>query len=157
MHKTSVNIPADKRKKVIAMLNARLADAVDLGVQAKLAHWNVRGPTFMSLHELFDKVADMAFGHADILAERIAALGGVAHGTIQETAKNSHLPKYDVTLSDGKAVTAAVVRAIAAFTNNARDDIGRADKNGDLVTADTLTEISGEADKMLWFVEAHLQ
>ena len=86
MHKTRNDIPAKTRKKVVELLNARLVDAIDLSMQAKQAHWNVKGPNFIALHELFDKVAEHAEGHVDALAERITALGGTAVGTVRAVA-----------------------------------------------------------------------
>ena len=54
MFDTRNDLPAGKRSKVITLLNARLADAIDLGAQTKHAHWNVKGPSFIALHKLFD-------------------------------------------------------------------------------------------------------
>jgi DNA-binding ferritin-like protein len=63
-------------------MNQRLASAVDLQLQMKRAHWNVKGPSFIGLHELFDKVAETVEGYVDQIAERILQLGGVAEGTV---------------------------------------------------------------------------
>jgi starvation-inducible DNA-binding protein len=157
VHKTSIKIPQETRQAIVTLLNKRLADAIDLGIQAKLAHWNVRGVHFIGLHELFDKVADMANEHADELAERLAQLGGVAKATLQETARTSSLPKANSNASDAKQIITSLSKAIAAFSNAARGDIETTDDMDDEVTSDIMTRICGEADKMLWFVEAHLQ
>ena len=58
LHKTQNNLPERIRRKSIDLLNQHLADVLDLGLQAKQAHWNVKGPHFIGLHELFDKVAE---------------------------------------------------------------------------------------------------
>lgn len=157
MHKTSVAIALQVRKPLIDLLNKRLADAVDLSVQAKLAHWNVRGPHFIALHELFDKVADMAQEHADSLAERLAQLGGIAKATLQETVKATSLPAADSSLSGHKEVVTSLSKAIATYANNLREAIDESATKGDQVTSDIFTQLNGEADKNLWFVEAHLQ
>ena len=86
MFDTRNDLPAGTRTKVIELLNARLADAIDLGTQTKHAHWNVKGPNFIALHELFDKLAENVEEHIDTLAERVTALGGTAHGTIAAVA-----------------------------------------------------------------------
>ncbi len=57
MHTTSIDLPVAKREPVIKNLNQHLATLIDLKLQAKQAHWNVKGPQFIALHELFDKVA----------------------------------------------------------------------------------------------------
>ncbi len=54
---TQNNLPELTRREIIELLNRQLADAIDLGLQAKQAHWNVKGPHFVGLHELFDKAA----------------------------------------------------------------------------------------------------
>lgn len=157
MHKTHIDLSLKTRQAVIKILNARLADAVDLGIQAKMAHWNVRGPNFIALHELFDKVAAQANDHADAIAERIAALGGVVRGNLQETVKATSLGAFGSDLSKEKDVLKALAQGMATFANLVRKEIDAADELGDMVTSDMLTEVAGETDKYLWFVEAHLQ
>ena len=65
MYETENDISKDSRVQLNALMNQRLASAVDLQMQMKQAHWNVKGPSFIGLHELFDKVAE-----ADLIAER---------------------------------------------------------------------------------------
>ena len=68
---------------VVKLLNARLADAIDLSLQAKQAHWNVKGPHFIALHELFDKVAEHAEEHVDAMAVGLAQFGKAARAAIE--------------------------------------------------------------------------
>jgi len=140
-----------------ALLNARLADAIDLHLQAKQAHWNVKGPQFISLHELFDKVAEAAEDGADLLAERLVALGGRAEGTVQTVASRTSLRAYKATLSNGADHVTAVSDAIASVGRGVREAMDTADRAGDTGTADLFTELSRDLDKLLWFVEAHAQ
>jgi starvation-inducible DNA-binding protein len=157
MHDTRNDLPARTRAKVIESLNARLADAIDLGAQAKHAHWNVKGPQFIALHELFDKVAESVEEHIDELAERITALGGTAHGTIAAVARTSGLTPYPESIVEGLAHVEALAAALAQFGKKIRKGIDTAAKQGDADTADLYTQISREVDKYLWFLEAHLQ
>jgi starvation-inducible DNA-binding protein len=157
MHDTKNDLPARTRAKVIDALNARLADAIDLGAQAKHAHWNVKGPNFIALHELFDKVAESVEEHIDELAERITALGGTAHGTLAAAARASSLAPYPESITDGLQHVEALASALAQFGKKIRKGIDEAGKQGDADTADLYTGISREADKYLWFLEAHLQ
>jgi starvation-inducible DNA-binding protein len=157
MHATRNDLPAGIREKVISLLNQNLADTIDLGLQAKQAHWNVKGPSFIALHELFDKVAEVAEDGIDELAERITALGGMADGTVQTVAKRSRLSPYPTDLAKGRDHVAKLADAIAAVGKSARAAIDESDKLGDKDTADLFTGISRELDKQLWFVEAHLQ
>jgi starvation-inducible DNA-binding protein len=157
MHDTRIDLPARTRAKVIEPLNARLAEAIDLGAQAKHAHWNVKGPNFIALHELFDKVAEAVEEHIDELAERITALGGTAYGTIASVARASSLPPYPTDISEGMQHVDALASALAAFGKKIRKGIEEAGKQGDADTSDLYTGISRDVDKYLWFLEAHLQ
>ena len=153
MHDTRNDLPARSRAKVITSLNARLADAIDLGAQAKHAHWNVKGPNFIALHELFDKVAESVEEHTDELAERITALGC----TVAAAARASSLAPYPEDIVEGLQHVDALATALAQFGKKIRKGIDEAGKQGDADTADLYTQISREADKYLWFLEAHLQ
>ena len=154
---TSVDIPAEKRARVVRILNQHLADLFDLQSQVKQAHWNVKGSDFWQLHKLFDEVAERAAEWVDELAERVTALGGYATGTVRMAAASSTLPEFPTDITDGMAYVRALVERVAAFTNSAREAIDETDKLGDADTADLFTEISRCADKYLYFLEAHLQ
>ena len=157
MHKTKNDLPEKVRTQVITLLQERLAEAVDLVSHAKQAHWNVKGPDFIALHELFDQVYGHAGEHADLLAERIVQFGGTAEGTIRVAAKRSHLPEYPLNTTDGKEHVEMLSRSLAYFGETIRKAINQADEIGDQGTADLFTEISRSVDKDLWFVEAHGQ
>src|SRR5688572_13633541 len=157
LHNTKIDLSKDQREKVIALLNSRLADASDLKSQAKQAHWNVKGMSFIALHELFDDVATAVEGHIDLIAERITTLGGTAMGTVRLAAENSSLTEYPHEITDGAAHVDALSTALADFAKVVRKGIDEAADLGDQDTADIFTEVSREIDKQLWFVEAHIQ
>lgn len=154
---TGVQLPEKTRNEIIDILNARLADTIDLKTQAKQAHWNVKGKQFLQLHQLFDTIATNLEGHADTLAERVTALGGTALGTARLVAASSALPEYDLDAVKGEEHIKALVRGLAKLANGAREAIDRTSQLGDQGTADVFTEIVRGADKDLWFLEAHLQ
>lgn len=157
MHKTRHDLPAKTRKRAVELLNARLVDSIDLSMQAKQAHWNVKGPHFIALHELFDKIAEHAEEHVDALAERITALGGTAIGTARAVAARSSLKAYPENIFSGPEHLSALADALAAAAKGAREASEVADDLDDEVTADLFIEITSALDKDLWFVEAHLQ
>jgi starvation-inducible DNA-binding protein len=156
MFETQNDLPAKTRSAVIDLLNVRLADAIDLGAQSKQAHWNVKGPNFIALHELFDKVAESVEDHIDELAERITSLGGTARGTIASAVRNTSLKPYPEDIYEGEAHVRALSAALADFGKKIREGIDKSGTLGDADTADLLTGISREVDKYLWFLEAHL-
>ena len=157
MHPTSHDLPEAMRQQLCLILNDRLADVIDLSLQAKQAHWNVKGPGFMALHEFFDELAALFPAQADEIAERIVALGGTAEGTVAAVGDRSHLPVYPLDITAGVDHLSALAAAVARFGKAVRQDIDRTDELGDADTADLFTGISRDLDKHLWFIEAHLQ
>ena len=156
MFDTRNDLPANVRTQVIELLNARLADAIDLGTQTKHAHWNVKGPNFIALHELFDQLAEHLEDHIDTIAERVTALGGTARGTLAAVARATTLRPYPEDISEGTAHVDALSAALAAYGAKVRAGIDAATRLADADSADLFTGISRETDKDLWFLEAHL-
>lgn len=162
MHSPSISatrhdLPAAVRDRMVEVLNQQLADALDLYTQTKQAHWNVKGPAFYQLHELFDQLASGVLGDVDLLAERATALGGEALGTIRLAAAASRLPEYPRPLTEGLRHVEALCERYAHYAASTRAAIDTAAQAGDADTADLFTEISRRVDKHLWFLEAHLQ
>ena len=157
MIKTKNDLPAKIQTEMVQLLNARLADAIDLGLQTKQAHWNVKGPSFIALHELFDKLAEEIEEHVDAIAERAVQLGGVTQGTLQEIQRKTTLPVYPTDIFDGTAHVAALSDSYAVFGKAVREAIETADKAGDKDTSDLFTQVSRASDKALWFIESHNQ
>jgi starvation-inducible DNA-binding protein len=157
MQKTANTLSKNIRAKSVAVLNRHLAAAIDLHAQVKQAHWNVRGPTFIAIHELFDKVAAAAEEYSDLVAERAGALGSAAEGTIQVAVEHSFLQRYRLGIADAEAHIAAVTAALATFGESARNAIDETASFGDADTSDVFTEISRGTDQQLWLVDAHRQ
>lgn len=157
MHNTRNDLALESRRSAIELLNARLADLLDLHSHSKQAHWNVKGPNFIALHELFDKVAEQIYDAADDVAERAVALGGKATGTVAAVAKASKLANYSLDISDGASHVNALANSLAAAGKAVRSAIDEAAKLGDADTSDLFTGISRSLDKLLWMVEAHTQ
>src|SRR5215475_13935167 len=124
--KTQNDLPKKARAKSIELLNQNLAEILDLGLQAKQAHWNVKGPHFIGLHELFDKVAEELEEFTDDIAERAVELGGVALGTIQVVSGESRLKAYPLDLTSGRDHVAALSGALAKFGTTTREAIDTA-------------------------------
>jgi starvation-inducible DNA-binding protein len=157
LYDTKNRLPAATRGKVVALLNDRLADCTDLQTQCKQAHWNVKGPQFIALHELFDDIYEATGEYVDLIAERIVQLGGIAEGTVRVAAERSTLTEYPLVLSSGEEHVAALSDVLAQFGAQARQGIETLDELDDPDSVDILTEVSRGVDKWLWFVEAHQQ
>lgn len=157
MYSTKNDLPESVRTKMVDLLDARLADAIDLKTQMKQAHWNVKGHAFIALHELFDKIATDAERYSDDIAERAVQLGGKVHGTARMVAKTSALPEYMADSGSPREHIEAVSTVLESFGKSVRTAIGLSNELADLGAADLFTEISRGVDKWLWFVEAHQQ
>lgn len=144
------------RISIVELLNARLADAIDLKLCVKQAHWNVRGLGFMSLHELFDQIAGRLDKHADTLAERVVQLGSLASGTSHEVVELSSLPAYPTKATAQTEHLSALRHRLSVFAMLCRSAVDDMEAASDAVTADILTEIARSVEKDHWFVAAHL-
>ena len=149
MHPTRNDLPARWRGRLEERLNQRLADALDLEAATKQAHWNVKGPNFIALHGNVEE-------HVDTIAERIAALGGTALGTIAAVARSSTLAPYPEDLSAGANHLTALADRLANFGRKVRAAIATAAKLADADSSDLFTAVSRDVDKYLWSLEAHL-
>jgi starvation-inducible DNA-binding protein len=156
MQFTHNTLPLPIRQQSVESLNLHLAASIDLQGQVKQAHWNVRGPGFIAVHELFDRVAEEIEGFSDLLAERIGGLGGTAFGTIQVAASRSFLIPYPHDIDSTERHLFAVASSLAAFGQSARAAIDTVGASGDADSADLFTEISRGVDQQIWLVESNL-
>lgn len=152
-----ITISDNVREKSIGLLAVTLTDLVDLERQVKAAHWNMRGHSFIALHELFDRMATELRDFGDTVAERLVTLGGYADASVQSVAAATKLEADVVDTARTESVwVARVADLIAAVGGRARSAIDEAAEAGDANTADLLTGVSRDLDKQLWLVEAHL-
>lgn len=157
MIKTSHDLPQDVRTQMVELLNKQLADTFDLFSQTKQAHWNVKGPQFYQLHELYDELAERLLGHVDLIAERATALGGNATGTARMASQSTRLPEFSAAEVGSMESVKMLVERYAMLAESTREAIDTADEAKDTDTSDLFTEVSRDLDKDMWFLEAHLQ
>jgi starvation-inducible DNA-binding protein len=154
LHKTRNDLTSNTKTALIALLNARLAEAIDLALMTKQAHWNLRGRTFIAVHEMLDSFRAEIDVHADTLAERAVQLGGVAIGTSQTVGRDSSLKAYPTDLVNVDDHVVALGDRYGDLANATRAAIDAAAEAGDADTADIFTAFSRSLDKALWFLEA---
>jgi len=150
--KPSANTNAD----VAALLNQSLAELLALKLNAKQAHWNVKGATFIALHELFDRVAAEVDGFADTIAERAVQIGSLAEGSLAHVNKRAAHANHPQT-TDAEIHVKALSEQLEATANSLRDAIDTSADLGDAVTADTFTHVTSGLDKLRWFVSSHIE
>jgi len=157
MPRKNNTLPEDQQIKLVEMLNRRLADAIDLQLQSRQAYWNVKGPNFMSLRELFDHVSQGVEEDANLIAGRIVQLGGRAEGTAQAVANRTSLDGYRLATTDGNGHIGALSTTLTDFARHVRYASTQASELKDADTADIFTEIARGIDKWLWFVDTSQQ
>lgn len=146
-----------KTKNEIERLNALLCDAAVLQQKTKAFHWNVTGMHFNTLHTFFETQYQAISVAVDDLAERIRALGAFPPSTMKEFLSGSSLKENSGVgvkaekmvadlLSDHETVIGALGKAIEAF-----------DESGDVATADLLTGLQEQHQKMAWMLRSHLR
>ncbi len=157
MKTPEIGLKSNTKTEMNALLNARLAESIDLALLTKQAHWNIRGETFIAVHELLDTLRDDLDEHVDIIAERVAQLDGIALGTTQAVASATSLKPYPTDIRKIPDHLEALVVRYAAAAKAARAGIDAADEAGDADSADILTAYSRTLDKSLWFLKSHLE
>ena len=146
------------RDAVVGILNRALADEVVLYVKTRNCHWNVVGTDFGELHKFFEGQYDQIEDFMDDTAERARALGGQALGTLAEFLKTTRLkeapgkyPKAEAMVADLLADHEAIIQALRADLQTCQD------KHGDSGTADFLTGLMEEHEKMAWMLRSMLE
>lgn len=148
-------LPSNAKAASIEVLSALLVDGVDLALVTKQAHWNLRGPRFIALHEMIDGFRAEIDVHVDIMAERIVQLGAAAVATSQAVAESSHLTPYPTNITAENLHLAALLERFGAVATSVRAGVSLCADAGDANSADILTAYSRALDKTVWLLEAH--
>jgi len=156
MYKSPVNLSETARSTIAGSLNERLVDGLDLHSQIKVAHWNIRGPQFPTLHPLFETFAIALALHNDNIAERAVTLGGHAIGTARQVAKSSRLPEYPAELAKDLDHVKALADRIDAYLEGVRTTRKIVEEQGDIISFDLLGTVLTEFEKNNWFLRATL-
>lgn len=156
MYRSPSPLSEDVRAQISDMLNARLADGLDLHSHLKVAHWNVKGPQFAALHPLFETFAVGLAAHNDSVAERAVTLGGQALGTARQVAEVSRLPEYPAGVTRDLEHVRHLAERIEKYLEGARESRRLGEQLGDTDTVDLLTGIITEFEKHAWFLRASL-
>ena len=157
MYKNRVALSDDQKKQVVGVMQERLAGALDMYSQAKFAHWNVKGYNFYQLHLCFDQVAKRIFKQIDAIAERMTQLGGVANGTVRQSAQGSPIPEFDTMLVAGMDYVNALADSLGVYAASLREASDKIEEIGDDPTSDFFKALDVDAEEQLYFLESHLE
>jgi starvation-inducible DNA-binding protein len=157
MFKSPSHLSEDARRAIADTLNARLADGLDLHMQIKVAHWNIKGPQFAALHPLFETFAVGLAVHNDAIAERAVTLGARAYGTARHVAAASRLPEYPQETTRDLEHVRLLADRIDVYLAGLRESRAVGDEHADTDTVDLLTGVVSEFEKHAWFLRASLE
>lgn len=156
--KPNIKLNERSREGGVEMLNTLLADEFVLGTKTRNCHWNVTGPHFHDLHKFFDAQYEELDAILDDVAERVRALGGHAVGTLAEFLKLARLKEQLGRYPDAQEMTAELLEDHETVIRQLRGDVERcATKFGDAGTADFLTGLMEQHEKMAWMLRAVLE
>lgn len=153
---TQIQLNENQRSSLVKGLNTALGSTIDLALQVKQAHWNIRGPQFFARHELFDKVAGHLFDLSDKLAERAGTVGGYAEGTVRLSSQGSVLPEYNLKAREGRDHIVALTERYGTYTKMLRERLHELSEIDDPATEDLYVESLRTAELDLWFLESHV-
>lgn len=151
-----IGIDAADREKIVDGLSALLADSYTLYLMTHNFHWNVTGPQFNTLHQMFMTQYTEQWAALDLIAERIRALGFPAPGTYREFAKLASIEEVKGVPKAGEMVR-YLVSAQEATARTARKLFPVVDKAGDQPTADLLTQRLEVHEKTAWMLRSLLE
>lgn len=152
---TAIEIDKEIQAESIRILNGHLINFLNLALITKQAHWNMHGANFIAVHEMLDPFNETLLKHADIFAERIVQMGGVAYGTPEIIVGNALFNSYPTNIFRTDEHLHELIKRYAETANNIRNDIEN--NKVEAVTIDILTTALEDLDKYVWFMEAHLE
>ncbi|MGX1274132.1 Dps family protein [Streptomyces phaeoluteigriseus] len=153
---TVPGIERETAGRLIGALRLRLHALNDLHLTLKHVHWNVVGPHFIAVHEMIDPQVDRVREMADDVAERIAALGGVAQGTPGALVEERKWEDYSIGRDDAIAHLGALDLVYTGLIEGIRGSIKEVGEL-DPATEDLLIEQLRDLEQFQWFVRAHLE
>lgn len=142
-------------ERVGAVLQEALVDLTDVALTGKQAHWHVRGPQFLAVHEQLDGIVDDARSWADLVAERAVTLGVPVDGRAATVAAGSAVDAFPTGFVDDAKAVALLRDALDTVVGRLRshvDELGDADP----VTQDLVIEVLGGLEKHRWMLHAQV-
>ncbi|MBN3947110.1 MAG: Dps family protein [Nostoc sp.] len=158
MRAINIGLTEEQREGVINLLNQDLADAYLLLVKTKKYHWDVVGPQFRSLHQLWEEHYQKLTLNIDALAERIRALGGYPIGTLEGFLKLATLKEHAGNVPTATGMVANLVNDHEQVIRNLRDHVDQSgEKFHDQGTADFLTGLLEQHEEIAWMLRSFIE
>ena len=149
----NIGISEQDRQEIARGLSRLLADSYTLYLKTHNYHWNVEGPLFNTLHQMFEAQYSELAVAVDEIAERIRALGEPAPGSYQAYAKLTTIEEED-SVPDAEQMIRQLLKGQEAVVRTARSVIGAAEAANDEPTADLLTQRMQVHEKNAWMLRS---
>lgn len=154
----NIGLTEEQRQGVINLLNQALADAYLLVIKTKKYHWDVVGPQFRTLHELWQEHYEALTENIDAYAERVRMLGGYPLGTAEGFLKHTSLREHPGDLPTAKEMVSRLVTDHEQIIRNLREAVDQAaDRFHDEGTADFLTGLMEQHEEMAWMLRSFVE
>ncbi|MCX7595959.1 MAG: DNA starvation/stationary phase protection protein [Fischerella sp.] len=158
MRPLNIGLTEEQRQGVINLLNQDLADSYLLVVKTKKFHWDVVGPQFRSLHEIWEEQYEQLSENIDSIAERVRALGGYPIGTMEGFLKAGTIKEQSGNVPTATEMVALLVDDHEQIIRNLRQHIDRcAEEFHDQGSADFLTELMEGHEEMAWMLRSFIE
>lgn len=158
MRKLNIGLSDEARQGVTELLNHDLADAYLLLIKTKKYHWDVVGPQFRSLHQLWEEHYEALTVNIDKIAERVRTLGGYPLGTAEGFLKYASIKEHIGDLPLATEMVARLVDDHEQIIRNLREHIDHCDeKYNDQGTADFLTGLMEQHEEMAWMLRSFIE
>ncbi|MEH2071226.1 MAG: Dps family protein [Nostoc sp.] len=158
MRPINIGLTQEQRQGVINLLNQDLADAYLLLVKTKKYHWDVVGPQFRSLHQLWEEHYQKLTLNIDALAERVRALGGYPVGTMEGFLKIASLKEHAGDVPTATGMVSNLVEDHEQVIRNFRDHVDRtAEEFHDQGTSDFLTGLMEQHEEIAWMLRSFIE
>ena len=158
MRKLNIGLSEEQRQGVVELLNKDLADAYLILVKTKKYHWDVVGPQFRSLHQIWEEQYLALTETIDSVAERVRQLGGYPIGTMEGFLKIASLKEHAGNVPIATEMVARLVDDHEQIIRNLREHIDQCSENfHDEGTADFLTGIMEGHEQMAWMLRSFIE
>ncbi len=154
--KPELGLDEKGEQNVVQQLEQVLADTYALYLKTQNAHWNVTGPMFKPLHDLFDEQYNEIFSALDVIAERIRMLGHVTPATFKEFMDRSTAREWD-SPPPANTMIGDLLKDHENVIKGLRELVNRSDKTDDEGTLDMAVERLRAHEQHAWMLRVHLE
>lgn len=158
MRKLNIGLTEEQRAGVIELLNRDLSDAYLVLIKTKKFHWDVVGPQFRSLHQIWEEQYQALTTSIDSMAERVRTLGGFPVGTAGGFLKNASVKEQEDNIPLATEMVAQLVDDHELIIRNLRDHVDACSEQfHDEGTADFLTGLMEQHEEMAWMLRSFIE